>query len=90
MNHDPVSTSTSAPVSPRPHFIIRQTYASGRTWWVSAPTGYHRTRDGGIARDGSKSPEKTDNRSHAHRFKSRLSAARTASALHNPEIVEIP
>lgn len=55
---------------------------------VVAPTGYSRTRDGGIVRDGTPSPEMGPIQ-HAHHFRTHRSAARTALKLAFPVIREV-
>jgi hypothetical protein len=53
--------------------------------YVTAPKGYRRTAAGTVERDGSPSPEYGP-AAHAYRFRSRQSAARTASAMAAPDI----
>jgi hypothetical protein len=60
------------------YFISQTRKDKKQTWYVAAPPGYMRKASGEFARDGSFSggPEWTQNRAHAHIFKSYLSAAR--------------
>lgn len=69
-------------------FIIVEKNAINRVLAVVAPTGYHRTREGAIVRDGAPSPEMGPT-GNAYRFKTHRSAARVASTLAFPVIREV-
>jgi hypothetical protein len=70
-------------------FIVRSKGAKFSCDTVVAPTGYYRTRDGRIVRDGTPSPEMGPIQ-NAHRFATHRSAARVASKLACPIIREYP
>jgi len=69
-------------------FIVNSKGAPFSVSTVVAPTGYMRTADGKIEKDGTPSPEMGP-RQHAYAFKTHRSAARVASKLASPDIVEI-
>jgi hypothetical protein len=56
-------------------FIITQ-WNNNHHLFVCAPTGYYRSLDGKIVRDGTPSPEWTARRDHAYEFASHRSAMR--------------
>lgn len=69
-------------------FIVRSKGAKNGYDTVIAPTGYsRRSKDGKIVRDGTPSPEMGPD-SFAYRFKSHRAAARVASKLCDPVIIE--
>jgi hypothetical protein len=70
------------------HYIIVSKHANYKTMAVVAPTGYCRTQDGDIKRDGTPSPEMGPIEL-AHKFISHRSAARTAGCLSDPIIKEV-
>jgi len=70
-------------------FIVQSKGAKYSCDTVVAPTGYSRTRDGGIIRDGTPSPEMGPIQ-HAYHFASHMAAARVASKLAFPIIREMP
>ena len=69
-------------------FIVQSNGAKRICDTVVAPTGYYRTGDGNIVKDGTPSPEMGAIQ-HAYKFNTHRSAARTASALAFPVIREI-
>lgn len=69
-------------------FIVKSKMSKIDSNTVVAPTGYARKKDGSIIRDNTPSPE-MGHIKDAYRFKTRRSAARTASKLSDPIIIEI-
>lgn len=70
-------------------FIVQSKGAKFSSDTVVAPTGYSRTHDGHIVRDGTPSPEMGPIE-HAYHFATHRSAARVASKLAFPVIREMP
>ena len=68
-------------------YIVQSKGAAYDCNTVVAPTGYYRTREGQIKRDGTPSPE-MGHIQHAYQFRSHRSAARVASKLAFPIIRE--
>jgi len=69
-------------------FIIHSHGAKHGCDTVVAPTGYLRRSDGSIERDGTPSPE-MGGRGQAYHFATHRAAARVASKLATPIIVEV-
>lgn len=70
-------------------FIVQSKGAKFSSNTVVAPTGYYRTHDGHIVRDGTPSPEMGPIE-HAYHFATHRAAARVASKLAFPVIREMP
>lgn len=70
-------------------FIVQSKGAKFSCNTVVAPTGYSRTHDGHIVRDGTPSPEMGPI-GHAYHFATHRAAARVASKLAFPVIREMP
>lgn len=70
-------------------FIVQSKGAKFSCNTVVAPTGYSRTHDGHIVRDGTPSPEMGPI-GHAYHFATHRAAARVASKLAFPIIREMP
>lgn len=70
-------------------FIVQSKGANLICDTIVAPTGYYRSKDGSIVRDGTPSPEMGPIQ-HAYHFASHRSAARVASKLAFPIIREMP
>ena len=70
-------------------FIVQSKGAKFSCNTVVAPTGYSRTHDGRIVRDGTPSPEMGPI-GHAYHFATHRAAARVASKLAFPVIREMP
>jgi hypothetical protein len=68
-------------------FVVQSIGAKLTCDTVVAPTGYYRTREGKIVRDGTPSPEMGPFQ-HAYHFASHRAAARVASKLAFPIIRE--
>jgi hypothetical protein len=60
------------------YIISEYDQSTKRAFWVCAPPGYYRSSDSSLKCDGcfKGGPEWTQNRSHAHKFTTYLSAAR--------------
>lgn len=69
-------------------FIVQSKMSNFNSNTVVAPTGYARKKDGNIVRDGTPSPEMGP-RQHAYHFSTHRSAARVASKLSDPIILEV-
>lgn len=69
-------------------FIVQSKGAKYTCNTVVAPTGYYRTRDGKIERDGTPSPEMGPIQ-YAYHFATHRAAARVASTLATPKIREM-
>jgi len=70
-------------------FIVHSKGAKAACNTVVAPTGYYRTREGRIKRDGTPSPE-MDTIGHAYHFRTHRAAVRVASKLAFPYICGTP